>query len=193
MNSSILSLLPSVWSVGLCALLFTACKNDIAEVQRFIRKDETGVERIERFEMLYSDSAKVRVKVSGATMLRYLDEAQARQEFTDGVVVEFYNDRKQVTSRMTARSAVRKEDDRVTIVRDSVIWVSTGNEILETEELIWNEKEERVYTNKFVLIRRPDEVVWGHGFESNQDFTRSRIRAIQGRLKNDEIERALGD
>ena len=59
---------------------------------------------------------------------------------------------------------------------------------LETEELIWDEATEKVYTNKFVIIRRPGEIIYGHGFEANQDFTFSRIRAIEGRLKSDGME-----
>lgn len=171
--------------------ILPSCKNDLAEIQRFVQEEETMVETIRDFQTLYSDSAVVRVKMQGPTMLRYVDKKTPKQEFIDGIKVEFFNANKQVTSRLTAKYAVRDEKENKIIVQDSVIWESVNKEILETSELIWDEKGERVYTNKFVTIRRPKEIIWGYGFESNQEFTRSKIRAIEGRLRADGLKKNL--
>ena len=72
-------------------------------------------------------------------------------------------------------------------MRDSVVWESLNKEILETTELIWDEKEERVFTNKFVVIRRPGEIITGYGFESNQDFTYSKIKSVTGQFASDKL------
>ena len=63
--------------------------------------------------------------------------------------------------------------------------MSNHKEQLETEELIWDEKKEKVYSNKFVKITKPDEKIYGYGVEANQDFTRWKINAIEGELKVD--------
>ena len=70
-------------------------------------------------------------------------------------------------------------------MRDSVVWKSVEGDTLETEELFWDERREKIYSNKFVVITRPDEVIYGHGFEADQDFSYSRINAIEGRIKVD--------
>ena len=169
--------------------LFSACQNDLAEIQRFIKQEETTYETISDFKTLYSDSAIVKVKIQGPTMLRYLDKAKPRQEFPDGMKVEFFTPNKRVTSRLTAKYGMRLEKDKQIIMRDSVVWESLNKEILETTELIWDEKEERVFTNKFVVIRRPGEIITGYGFESNQDFTYSKIKSVTGQFASDKLNK----
>ena len=161
------------------------CKNDITTIQKAFPPEALYVENVEDFEMLYSDSAKVRVRVRGPVMWRHLDEKSPRQEFPQGVEVEFFDPFFRVTSRLTSHYAVRLERDKQIIVRDSVVWIGSNNERLETEELIWDETAKKVYTNKFVVVRRNDEIIWGHGFESDQEFSRSRVKAIEGRIKVD--------
>lgn len=45
------------------------------------------------------------------------------------------------------------------------------------------QRAQRVFTNKFVVLRRPDEIIKGHGFEANQDFSDAKIKAVEGHLK----------
>lgn len=163
--------------------ILSSCKNDLAEIQRFVQEEETTFETISDFKTLYSDSAIVRVRIEGPKMLRYLDENDPQQEFPEGMKVEFFSPNKKVTSRLTSKYGLRLEKDRQVIVRDSVVWESLNKERLETSELIWDEKTEKVFTNKFVVIRRPGEIIYGYGFESNQDFTYSKIRSIVGQLE----------
>ena len=170
------------------SFFFSSCQNDLAEIQRFIKQEETTYETISDFKTLYSDSAVVKVKIEGPTMLRYLDKDKPRQEFPDGMKVEFFTPNKRVTSRLTAKYGMRLEKDKQIIMRDSVVWESMNKEVLETTELIWDEKEERVFTNKFVVIRRPGEIITGYGFESNQDFTYSKIKSVTGQFASDKLK-----
>ncbi|MGK0363771.1 MAG: LPS export ABC transporter protein LptC [Saprospiraceae bacterium] len=175
--------------VFILLFLLSSCQNDLAEIQRFIKQEETTYETISDFKTLYSDSAIVKVKIEGPTMLRYLDKDKPRQEFPDGMKVEFFTPNQRVTSRLTAKYGMRLEKDKQIIMRDSVVWESLNKEILETTELIWDEKEERVFTNKFVVIRRPGEIITGYGFESNQDFTYSKIKSVTGQFASDKLEK----
>ena len=173
----------------LIILTFVACENDFAEVNRFIEKNEVAVETAKGIEMLYSDSAIVRVRVKSPTLLRHLDKRNPHQEFPDGIEVEFLGERGGVSSRMTAKNAIRYEKENKVTIRDSVVWIGHKNERLETEELIWEEEEDRVFTNKFVTIIREEEIIYGYGFESNQEFTHYKINAIEGRIKVDQLQK----
>ena len=171
-------------------ILLSSCENDLAEVQRVIKKEELQYETMQGgVEMLYSDSAILRVKVSGPTMLRHLNREEPTQEFPDGINVDFFNASGKTSSQLTSKYAIRYEGKGNILVKDDVVWKSKLNEVLETQELIWNEKEERVYTKKFVKITRPDEIVYGYGLDANQDFTRWKIEAITGRIKVDGISK----
>lgn len=165
-----------------CAVL-CSCENDLNEINRIFSEEDIGVEIAKDVEILYSDSAVVRVRMKGPTMKRYTELDESREEFPDGITVDFFEKNGSTTSWLSARKGVRYESKGQMIVQDSVVWESANKDRLETEELIWDEKTEKVYTNKFVVVRRPDEILYGYGFESNQNFTHSKIRAIEGRLK----------
>ncbi|MCB0705456.1 MAG: LPS export ABC transporter periplasmic protein LptC [Saprospiraceae bacterium] len=174
--------------LGSCLLSFQACKNDLQAVRDLTREPQAQVEEVYDFNMLYSDSAIVRVRISGPVMLRHAEQKAPQQEFPQGVLVEFFDISGDVTSRLSSRYAIRDEEAKKVFVRDSVVWESVNNEKLETSELTWDERTERIYTNKFVTIRRPNEIIYGNGFESNQEFTRSRIRAIEGKIQVTETD-----
>lgn len=173
------------------ALSAGGCKNDVEEVNALVSRFDTQVERAEDVEILYSDSAQVRVRITGPTMLQYLDRREPRQEFPDGVSVNFFGPGGSVTSQLDAHYGLRLENKNEVIVRDSVVWQSVEGEKIETEELIWDERSRKIYTKKFVVITRPDEIIYGYGFEADQDFTYSRINAIEGRLRVNELEKEL--
>lgn len=165
--------------------LLTACENDLSEVNRLFSNEETQVETALGVEMLYSDSAILNLRIVTPKLVRHIADKDPWQEFPDGLEIEFYSKNgKEVTGRMTANYAQRFDNESKFIVRDSVVWYGEKGEKLETEELIWEEENDKVHTNKFVIVRRPDEIIYGHGFDSNKDFTKWRIRAIEGRIKS---------
>lgn len=177
-----------LFSLGLLFLLTSSCENDLAEINRVIPAESVGKETFKTVEMLYSDSAIVRVRVLAPLMIRHLDRSSPKQEFTQGVLVEFFSPRKSVISQLTAKYAVRVINEKKVYVRDSVVLQSGLRERLETSELIWDEKAEKIYTNKFVMITTPDEKIWGYGFEANQEFTKWSIKAIEGELKVENLQ-----
>ena len=66
--------------------------------------------------------------------------------------------------------------------KGDVVFINEVGEKLNTEHLIWNQKEERIYSEEFVKITTADEIIWGEGFESNQSFTNFKIKHIKGTI-----------
>lgn len=60
--------------------------------------------------------------------------------------------------------------------------VNEKNEKLNTEHLIWNERTKKIYSDDFVKITTPDEIIFGNGFEADQDFSRYKIMKIKGTI-----------
>jgi LPS export ABC transporter protein LptC len=166
----------------LLLLLLSACQNDLSEVDKIIPRTDVFVETAHDVRLLYSDSAIVKVQVEGAKMVRFLDKEDPRDEFPEGIAVSFFGGRDKVNSTLTAKFAVRYEGKKQITVRDSVVWISKQGEKLESEELIWDEENERVYSNRYVRITNAKEVIYGYGFEANQDFTEWRIKQVEGRM-----------
>jgi LPS export ABC transporter protein LptC len=133
----------------------------------------------------------VRVRVTGPVLHNYLDPNNARQEFPEGVKMEFLESNQQIRSVLTAKRATRRQDKGEIVARDSVILTTVENERLETEELIWNEKTAKVFTDKFVKVTKPGEIIYGFGLEANQDFSYWKIKVPKGRIKVNQLNEAI--
>lgn len=168
-------------------LLFPACAEKPVS-DAWMETWDMDKEIAEEIEILYSDSAKVRVRITGPQMDYVADRSNPVQEFPKGVFVEFFDDEMLVGSTLRGNFAQRFENKSLIVVRDSVVWQSREGEKLESEELIWDEQEQRVYTQKFARITRQDEVIYGYGFEATQNFKDARIKAVTGRIKIKDVE-----
>jgi len=168
-------------------LCLTACENDMAEVQRVISQEERAIERARDVEILYSDSAIVRVRIQAYTMLNHLDKKEPRREFPEGFVVDFFDERKRVVSNLSANYAMHYINDSKIFMKDSVVVWNEKGERLEAEELTWDEKEKKVYSEEFVKMTTADQIIYGYGFTSNLEFTRWKIKQVTGEIAADDI------
>jgi LPS export ABC transporter protein LptC len=173
------------------ALWFAACNGPKKEKQQVFSENDVAVEVGRGVEILYSDSAVVRVRVTGPLLHNYNDRENPRQEFPAGVKIDFLEPNLSVRSTLTAKTATRYQEKGQIIARDSVILVSAKQERLETEELIWNEKTAKIYTEKFVKVSKPGEIIYGYGLEAEQDFSYWKITVPKGRIKVEQLDEVL--
>jgi LPS export ABC transporter protein LptC len=171
--------------------LLAACNDAEEEKQQVFTENDVAIEVGRDVEILYSDSAIVRVRVTGAVLHNYNDRENPRQEFPAGVKIEFLEPDLSVRSTLTAKTAVRYQEKGRIIARDSVVLLSAKQEKLETEELIWDEKTAKVFTEKFVKVTRPGEIIYGYGLEAEQDFSYWKITVPKGRIKAEQLDEVL--
>ncbi len=165
----------------LLSFFLISCENDIKKVKIIASQKEAQIERGKNVEIMYSDSGKTRLLIIAPTMIRHLTK-NPYTEMPDKVNVYFYNDNTQVESKLKANYGIRYEKEQIMKVKDNVVLSNIKGEKLYAEELIWDEKQEKIYSDKFVKIVTPDEIIYGEGFESNQDFTDYRIKKIKGTI-----------
>jgi LPS export ABC transporter protein LptC len=171
----------TVFILALLSLVGTGCENDIEKVKLVTDHSREAVETSEELEILYSDSAKVKLKLTAPVLERYHGD-KPYTELKKGVKVEFYDDDMKVISTLTAGYAIRHDTESMMEARTNVIIVNQKGERLNTEKLIWNERTAKIYSDSFVRITTADKVIFGNGFEANQDFTNYRIYKIKGTI-----------
>lgn len=162
-------------------LLFS-CENEIEKVKVFASNEETPVEVGENVELIYSDSAIIKMKLN-ATRLESYDTDSPYVEMKDGVQVIFYDKYGDEESRLTSEYAIRRETGGIMEARNDVVVINKNGETLNTEHLIWDENTEKITTNEFVKITTEDEIIYGDGLEANQDFTKYKIMNIKGTIQ----------
>lgn len=171
------SLIPALF----LAAVMTACATDPGEVNEIFSAADPGVERAEDFHMIFSDSGRIKARISGPLLLHYLDPSKQQDEFPEGVNVEFYGASGNVQSWLSARYALRLARDQKVILRDSVVMNNEKGEKLQTAELIWDELAGMVKTDKFAKITREDgTIIYCYGFISNEQFTDYTLLSIEG-------------
>lgn len=177
----------------LSLIVAQSCVTKIEDIDDLTSTHEASIEVATNVEVLYSDSAQIKVKVSGPTMHRHLDKNNPREEFPDGVHVEFYGPNGEISSWLDADYAVRETKKSRIITRQNVNLYNAKQEKLETWELIWDEKKDKVFTDRFVMISQPErgDTSYGYGFEANSDFTRFEIRKNSGKMNIADVTKEL--
>jgi len=165
----------------LSATLLSACENDITTVNIIGSVQKLPRESALNIETIYSDSAKVKVKLTSPEMNRYVTKSPY-MEMPKGVKILFYDDKMNVKTELTANYAIRYENERRMEARNNVIVINERGEKLNTERLIWDEATATIRTEAYVKITTEDEVIFGDGLESNQDFSKYRILKPQGTI-----------
>ncbi len=172
-------------------MIFTGCVNDMKEVNAIVERELLPVEVADDIRIIYSDSALLKVILEAKHLERFLGE-NPYLEMTEGVHVRFYNKLGQVESELRSNYAVSHQNTDIMEAKEDVVVINQKGETLNTEHLIWEEKTERIHTEEFVKITTEDEVIFGHGFESNQDFTKYRIKKIKGTINLKDAESTEG-
>lgn len=162
-------------------LFFYSCKNDVGEVKKITLRTNTNIEKATNVEIVFSEHGISQIVANAPELLRYAVE-KPYMEFPKGIVLKFYSNKK-VESTMTANYAIAQEANKRMVARNNVVVVNDKGETLNTEELIWDEEQEIIYSNSFVKISTKDEIIMGTGMTANQNFTNYVIKNISGIIK----------
>jgi LPS export ABC transporter protein LptC len=160
-------------------LLLSSCVNDIEEVKRMGSDVRVPVSSTRNVEMIYSDSSRLRAKVNAPQRDTYIGD-NGFVEFTKGLKIEFYDTKSVLESKMSANYGISYTKTEIMEAKGNVVLKSEKGDKLETEHLIWDQKADRIYSNVFSRITSPERVIYGDGFESNQDFSKYRILKVKG-------------
>lgn len=129
---------------------------------------------------LYSDSAKLLIKLQAPVQQEF---ESGDGVFPEGFYVEFYDEQGNLES--TLRGNYGKQDPRKSLyyARGNVIVDNLKKkEKLETEELYWDRNKAKIYTDKFVKITTPEEILTGKGLTAEQDMSRYSIKQVTGKF-----------
>lgn len=181
-----------IYSVLLTMMLFVlvSCENDLAKVKLITLKDDSPNEIINNVEVLYTEHAQLEAKLLSPELNRYESDSPY-VIMPKGLQIFFYNDSLVMESKLTANYGIYLEKEERMEAKNNVVVVNAKGEKLNTEHLIWDEKNEKIYSDVFVKITTAEEIIYGDGFESNQNFTQYKIFNIKGTInieKNDTVK-----
>lgn len=123
---------------------------------------------VENFTMINTREGELSYIVRSPLMEKYGFAKEPYMEFRKGGYVEKYNDStKQVEVTLSANYAINIESQQLWELKGSVVVINAKGEKLETEQLFWNEKTRRIYSNVDSKLSSGTDVNYGTGFESD--------------------------
>lgn len=174
-------------TVVVVLFLAGACSKDKPDTIAAI-VDRSSLPRLHAAEIttVISDSGVTRYRISAPQWNVYDKASQPYWEFPDGIHFEKFNLNLKVDANIHARYARFNENEQLWELKGKVRSTNLQGELFETEQLFWNQREERFYSDSLIKITQKSHIITGIGFESNQSMTRYLIRQPQGIFPVDE-------
>lgn len=150
---------------------FFSCKGKLPE-SGGLNFDETPIQVVENVFSVSSENSDLQMRMEAKTMMRFENDSMMYEKFPDGFAVYGYMEDGRLETEITADNALHRSwnDGREE-------WQATGNvvvknlikrEVMETDTLYWDKKEEKIFTHCYVKMWSPDGFMQGYGMESDQ-------------------------
>lgn len=161
-------------------LFFFSCENDMEVVRQFApNKENLPALTSISIEIFYTDSSHLKAKLK-SPLLQEFNGIEPYSEMPLGVKIEFYDGDGKINSRLSSNYAIHYKNSDEMLAKGNVEVQNRKGEKLNTEKLIWDNREKKLRTDVFVKITTNDEVIYGEGLEANEDFSKYKILIPQG-------------
>ncbi len=169
-------------AASVAVLFLFSCSNDIKQVQEITKEDNLPMDVQENLVLQYSDSSFVRLQLEAPLAESYTQLEDPQRKFPKGIEVFFFDSQGVQETRLKANQATNFINRRLWHATGDVVVVNKKGEQLNTEELYWDEKREKIYSEVFVKITTGKEIIMGEGFEADQSFDNYTISKVTGQI-----------
>jgi LPS export ABC transporter protein LptC len=164
--------------IALVLLLASGCEDKIRPSMVPVRNEIPSQESW-RSRVVFTDSARVNAILWAGHISVF--QTGRYTLLDDSVHVDFFNERGEHSSILTARRGKVNDQTRDFEAYDSVVVVSDSGTTLKTDRLFWNNSDKTVHTDAFVDILSPTEHIMGQGMVSDQGLKNYKIFKVTGR------------
>ncbi|PBQ32702.1 LPS export ABC transporter periplasmic protein LptC [Sphingobacteriaceae bacterium] len=164
--------------------IFSSCSNDLKDVMALPRNELSPSTIGDSVTMLYSDTAQLKIMLTANRML-FFDKnvSEPFKVMPKGFFVTFFDKDEKVSATLRGNYGVSYDVSNKMEAKYAVEVVNKDGVKLNTEKLIWNANTQKIYTDAYVVITTATEQITGYGLESNQDFTKYKLKKIKAILQ----------
>lgn len=162
--------------------LFACSKSDNEQIEAVI--DRAAIPRLRALDVntVISDSGVTRYRIVTPQWDVYDRASQPYWEFPVGVHFERFDEQLKIDANIHCNYARFLEQEQIWHLKGKVKATNIQGELFETEELYWNQRTERIYSDSLIKITQANYIIIGIGFESNQVMTQYEVRNTQAVL-----------
>lgn len=131
-------------------------------------------------ETLISDSGVTRYRIVTPIWYVYDEVEEPYWRFPEGLNLNKYDNFFRTEATVRADSAIYQKRKQTWQLDGNVSISNVMNEKFLTQQLFWDQRTHKLYSDSFIHIERTDRVLEGYGFESNEQLTRYTIKKVSG-------------
>ena len=164
-------MLKMIATAAAVAFVVYSCKGKLAEAE-YLNLDETPVQVVDDMFMQQTENGMVKMRAEAPRMEKYEKDSLDYELFPEGFFVYGFDESGKLETEIVSDNA---KHQKFKDGRES--WEAFGNvvvrnlinqEVMETDTLYWDQKNEKIYTHCYVRMYSPDGFMQGYGMESDQ-------------------------
>ncbi|HEX9979577.1 MAG TPA: LPS export ABC transporter periplasmic protein LptC [Flavobacterium sp.] len=156
-----------------------SCENNLKEVNKSTFSEFLPSGEAEDFNLKYTDSGRITSILVSPKMLDYATVEYPFTEFPKGIDVTFYDVKGKKTFVRSDYAVTYKGTDIIDLQGKVKIWNEAG-QVMETEQLYYDQKNEWFLTEKKFKFTDPKGVSFGEGIDFSKDFKIINSQRIKG-------------
>lgn len=174
-------------AVMVMLLLFSSCSGRNKGMGEAItERDSLPVMDTKGVTTLISDSGVTRYRINAEEWLVFDRKSPPYWAFEKGVYLEKFDSLFQIEASIEADTAYFYNKEELWKLMGNVHIQNLKGEKFDTELLYWDQRKQKVYSDRFIRIEQPDRIITGRGFDSNQQMTVYTIHQPEGIFYVDE-------
>lgn len=174
-------MLPPLLAVAIVALVAAACSDDHRDTIAISADPETfPTMKTINVSTTISDSGYTRYHITTPLWLMFEEAQEPHWNFPDGMFIVKLDDNMKEDGTFTADTATYFSGKRLWRFDRNVRMRNVNGDRFLTQQLFWDQRGRKLYSDSFIHIERTDRVLEGYGFESNEQMTRYTIKRVSG-------------
>lgn len=173
-----------VIGIFLC-LSLNSCVNDLEKIKKVTITNNDPDERIRDLELLITDAGYAKVRIY-AKLAETYHSPQSITKLKDSLAIYFYDAHGKIETTLTGDYGEYLPNDQLMKIRNRVVLTNINlKQRLETEELVWNQRDSTIFSDRLVTIVSKQGRFYGDGVRSKQDFSSYEFIQPRGKISND--------
>ena len=178
-NNSVQYLLFLVFSVTMIS-----CESNFRDVQKMGFAEFSPSGDADDINLKYTDSGRITANLISPKMLDFATVAYPFTEFPKGIHLTLY-DKNGKQTFVDSKYAVSHKTTNIIDLQLDVKISNQNGELLETEQLYYDQKNEWFFTEKKFKFTSPKGVSYGEGIDFSKDFKKVNSQKISGEIQSE--------
>ena len=175
--------------------IVASCKDEVKNVVTNSTDPETTPTILTTdITTLVSDSGVTKYRITSPRWDIYDESKTPCWKFPKGLFLEQFDTTLNIEATFRCDSAVYLKNAKLWHFMGNVRSSNVRDEKFFTNELYWSQNDKKVYSDSFIHIERPDRVLEGYGFTSNERLTTYTLKRPMGIFPTEEFnKKSKGD